>query len=393
VVSLFLLNLIDFKTYTSYKALPETWNSLVAHDIFLQRDYLKVLEASSPNNISVYYIGVFNNEDLVGMAIIQRVQLYAADVFRNKTNTAIKRMLKQLISKILKGNILVVGNLMQTGQHGVFLNESKVSYPEFLQALVNAIESLQENILKEEKKKIRLILFKDYFNEDAIHLNSDLLLSKKFYKVKAQPNMIMDIKSNWLVLNDYTANMTTKYRTRFKRAKKKLNSIKCQELDADAIKKNTTQLYKLYLNVSENAKINTFILSEHHFSSLKEALQNNFKIFGYYQGEELIGFYSLILNNKSLETYFLGYDEAHQYQNQLYLNMLYDMAKFAIEHKFKSVIYARTAMEIKSSVGAKPKEMFMYIKHTNAFLNTLLNAIFNIMNPKQKWEERHPFKN
>jgi hypothetical protein len=115
-------------------------------------------------------------------------------------------------------------------------------------------------------------------------------------------------------------------------------------------------------------------------------------VFGYYYQGNLIGFYTLILNNAVLETYFLGYDSKYQYQNQLYLNMLYDMLGFAIENKFDSVVYARTAMEIKSSVGAKAIPMTMYIKHTNKFANAILKVIFNFMKPNQKWEERHPFK-
>ena len=120
-------------------------------------------------------------------------------------------------------------------------------------------------------------------------------------------------------------------------------------------------------------------------------LQDGFRVFGYYLNEELIGFFTLILNGKHLETYFLGYDAEHQYQNQLYLNMLYNMLGFGINNKFKTVVYARTAMEIKSSVGAKPEAMIVYIKHTNSFMNAILKQIFGLMNPKQKWEERHPF--
>jgi len=48
-------------------------------------------------------------------------------------------------------------------------------------------------------------------------------------------------------------------------------------------------------------------------------------------------------------------------------------------------------MEIKSSVGAKPYDMGMYLKHTNSFLNAILKQLFNIMSPKRKWEERNPF--
>ena len=99
----------------------------------------------------------------------------------------------------------------------------------------------------------------------------------------------------------------------------------------------------------------------------------------------------MILNHDVLETYFLGYDSDHQYKNQLYLNMLYDMLGFAIEHKLSSVVYARTAMEIKSSVGAKPIPMTMYMRHTNDLANLILKGVFNFMKPNQNWEERHPF--
>ena len=131
---------------------------------------------------------------------------------------------------------------------------------------------------------------------------------------------------------------------------------------------------------------------ENHFYIMKDNLGDDFKVLGYYLEEKLVGFYTLILNNKQLETYFLGYDTEHQYTNQLYLNMLYDMVKYGVEHQFSSIVYARTAMAIKSSVGAKSRPMEMYMKHTNSNFNKLLKPIFGLMNPHQDWEERHPFK-
>ena len=151
-------------------------------------------------------------------------------------------------------------------------------------------------------------------------------------------------------------------------------------------------MHELYLNVSDNARFNTFILPQNHFYELKLKLKDKFKVYGYYLNDVLVGFYTLILNGKDLETYFLGYDSKHQYSNQLYLNMLYDMLQFGIENRFDTIVYARTAMAIKSSVGAKPEPMVMYLKHTNPFLNAILYPVFKLMNPAQNWEERHPFK-
>ena len=355
--------------------------------------YLKALEQALPDNITLYYVGVFKGEALVGITIVQLVQLYVKNMFRRSSSSSIKTFFRDIFSSVLKGNILVIGNLTHTGQHGiVYLNE-EINSREYLQAILKATNTLTNRIKSEKGKTIRVILLKDYFLNDPIHNAVEVFQSEKFNCVRVQPNMILNIKPNWNTMKDYVDDLSKKYRTRYRRARKKFGSIKKQELDIETIKANCMQLHNLYGNVSDNARFNTFFLPEHHFYSLKKELQDNFRVFGYYSDNKLIGFYTLILNNEVLETYFLGYDSEHQYRNQLYLNMLYDMLDFAIKNKFTSVVYARTAMEIKSSVGAQPINMVMYIKHTNSIINAFLKAIFSFMNPKQGWKERHPFIN
>ena len=385
---------IEFKSYKSVKNLPkESWDGLVNSDVFLQTRYLEAASKALPDTISMCYIGVFKNNKLVGIAIIQRVQLYLSDMFRHDESSKLKDFVRNLLSKVLKGNILVVGNLMHTGQHGIHFNQKEISYTQFLDIIFEAVEKLKKEIKLEFNKTIRLILFKDYFEKDLIHSEKDMFNTHKFNKLLVQPNMMMSIRNAWLTEQNYVANMTTKYRTRYKRARKKSEEIVVKELNLTELIDASKTLYSLYKNVSDNAAFNTFVLPEDHFWRLKEGLKDDFKVFGYLLDGELIGFYTLILNNKDLETYFLGYDSEHQYSNQLYLNMLYDMAAYAINNRFKTVIYARTAMEIKSSVGAKPKPMFMYLKYTNRLVNAILKQIFKLMNPSQDWDERHPFKN
>jgi hypothetical protein len=382
--------LIHYSVYTTINDVPKDWDSLVEHDILLTTPYLKALENASPTNISVFYIAVFKAGTLVGIAVVQRVQLYLKDMFRDTKVSCVKTFVKDAILKVLKGNILVVGNLTHTGQHGLYFNTERISSTNFYAEVFKGITELKTKIKLETNKTIRLILLKDFFNNDEL-LNAAFFQKEKLHKASVQPNMIMNIREDWCKNEDYVSCMNKKYRTRFRRAKKKLNSIACKEMNLEAIKANSKLLYTYYLNVSNNAKFNTFILPENHFYHYKLHLKDNFRIFGYYLKNELIGFFTLLLNGKQLETYFLGYHLEHQYQNQLYLNMLYDMAKFGIEHNFKTIVYARTAMEIKSSVGAKPVPMVMYLKHTNGVLNAVLKQVFRFMYPSKDWQERHPF--
>ena len=213
-----------------------------------------------------------------------------------------------------------------------------------------------------------------------------------FHKVFVQPNMVFSVQPKWLNIDDYTTSLTKKYRDRYKRSRKKNKETKVVELSLEDIKNKATVLHDLYKNVSNNAKFNTFLLPKNHFYSLKFHLKENFKVYGYFLDNELIGFYTLILNNRTLETYFLGYNSEYQSLYQLYLNMLYDMVAFAIDNNYKTIVYARTAMAIKSSVGAEAKDMAVYLKHTQPFFNIILKQVFKFMNPSQNWKARHPFK-
>ncbi|SFC96406.1 GNAT family N-acetyltransferase [Algibacter pectinivorans] len=384
--------MIQHKIYNGVDVLPKTWDALPVSDVFLKTGFLKGLETSMPCNITGYYVGVFKHDELVGIAIVQRVEMYADDIFRKSSSNKIKEVGKQLVSKIVKGNALVVGNLLHTGQHGMYFNPLKMSQNEFLNELERALKALTLEIKTKFNKKIRIIVFKDYFENDKIHEATHFFKSNNLYKVQVQPNMVFKSET-WKTTNEYISAFNKKYKRRYNTARKKAADLNYRELDSDYLNTNSKAIFSLYETVSDNAGVNSFKLPENHFYQLKVHLKERFKVFGVFLNEELVGFYSLILNDTVLETYFLGYNKTLQQAYQMYLNMLFNMAFFGIENQFKRIVYARTAMEIKSSIGAKPYDMHIYLNHTNSFIaNTVLKAIVKYMNPIQKWEERHPFK-
>jgi phage terminase large subunit len=159
----------------------------------------------------------------------------------------------------------------------------------------------------------------------------------------------------------------------------------------DIIKQEET-IYDLYHHVAKNAHFNTFFLAKNHFRIFKELLQDKFLFYGYFLDEKLIGFNTLVKSGEVMDTYFLGYDDTIQREKMLYLNMLYDMVAYSINKGFKEIIFARTALEIKSSVGAKPQEMFGFMKHDNSIIDLAIDKVFCYLDPEVIWKERNPFK-
>ena len=112
----------------------------------------------------------------------------------------------------------------------------------------------------------------------------------------------------------------------------------------------------------------------------------------YFLDEKLVGFTTTINNGHELEAHYLGYDAKVNGPTMLYLNMLYDMIKYGIEIGVNDIVLSRTALEIKSSVGAKPVNMYFYLRHQKTHTNKLLPMLLSYLTPNQDWEPRNPFK-
>lgn len=375
--------LYSYKIYNSTALLPVNWNDVAQENVFLSTDYLTVLEKSSPVNMTYNFIGLFNDEQLIGIAIAQYIDLNQLQSFGER-DKCLKKYIRNFIFKTFSSRVLVIGNNMLTGQNAFCIveNYNKVEAIKTLKLAASELENFY--------KKIHITLFKDFEeNEIQYFEKADF---KDFFLFSTQPNMVFKVNKNWKSQLDYIDSLTKKYRDQYKRSHKKLDGIIKRKMELDEIQKHQKELYNLYFYVAKNAPFNTFFLAENHFEVFKQNLQDKFLVYGYFLNEKLIGFNTLIKNKTALDTYFLGYDETLQREKMLYLNMLYDMIGYAVKKQFKEIILARTALEIKSSVGAQPIKMIGYIKHSNPFLNRYMSTIFPYLEPETIWQERNPFK-
>jgi hypothetical protein len=378
---------LQSKVFTSVSALPDAWNSIAAGNIFLSTDYLKVLEVSAPKNMTCYFIGIFEADNLVGVAISQFLDLSDVGSFGER-DSCIKRKVRDFAFRRFTAHILIVGNNMLTGQN-TFRFADHVDHQAALIAIDGAVVQIKKDKAS-QGVKTHLTIWKDFPGKATADFAFPLFDS--YYKFSTQPNMVFDIRSHWHSEIDYVADLNKKYRDQYKRARKKNDGVTMRKLSLAEIEANNDTIYALYHNVAKNAPFNTFWLSNNHFVALKEWLGDEFLLYGYFLDGQLIGFDTLIKNGDSMDTYFLGYDESCQRDKMLYLNMLYNMIAYSIKKRFKKVIFARTALEIKSSVGAKPVYLFGYIKHTNPILNRFMPKLFSYFEPDMTWHERHPFK-
>ncbi len=382
-----LKTLHSYQIYSSVSQLPENWNELAVSTIFLSKEYLAILEKSAPANMICHFIGVFENETLIGIAVSQFLDLNHLESFGER-DQCFKSSIRNILFKNFCSHILLVGNNTLTGQNAFVISEN-VNQTEVLKTLKKAVLELKK-IFKNKGKKVHLCAFKDFYEEELNRF--EIPEFNPYLRFSTQPNMVLGIRDNWKTEENYVTDLSKKYRDQYKRARKKGAGLLKRQLTLAEIIAQEEVIYDLYYHVAKSAPFNTFFLPKNHFTVFKEQLQDNFLFYGYFENEKLIGFNTLIKNGTDLDTYFLGYDESIQREKMLYLNMLYDMIGYAIKEQFETIIFARTALEIKSSVGAKPKKMYGLMCHDNQFINSKLNLFFRYLEPVIIWQERHPFR-
>lgn len=372
---------LNYQIYNSVHEIPLDWDR-IHEDVFLNIPYLTAQENALPIHMNVFYIGVFQMNQLVGKAIVQRVRTNANELFRRNPN-----VIKQNLLQILNLNMLCLGNLKLTGEHA-FVYDKKVDELEILLVLKKALNEMTITS-RSENKPIQLILIKDFYKDSLEYVHQ---VFKDYELLSVQPNMVLELRKDWKCFEDYLDSMRTKYRTRAKRAFKKSENIRFKSLNLKEIIENQDLIYPLYLNVLENAGFSLYKLPKNYFEEMKRQMPYTFHFYGGFYQEKLVCFFSMIENHEQIETGFLGYDKDLQKEHQLYLNILYQMTKYAIEHGFDHIDYSRTAMEIKSSIGAEPIEAYGFLKHTNPLMNSVLKSLFKKFYQQENWIQRKPFK-
>lgn len=381
------MNNYTFQIYTSVTKLPSHWNDIAIDNIFLSTVYLEVLEKSAPTNMSCYFIGLFEEETLVGVALSQFIDLNHLESFGERDH-CMKTTVRNFIFRNFASHILFIGNNMLTGQNA-FAFSKETQPTQALKTLYLAANEIKKRC-KEQGKKVHLTTFKDFFEKDLTPFSIPEF--QHHYQFSTQPNMVYVNRSDWKSEQDYIDALSKKYRDQYKRARKKAIGIEKRKMHLDDIIHYEETIYELYFHVAKNAPINSFLLAKNHFRVFKEILKDQFLFYGYFLEGELIGFNTLIKNGNTLDTYFLGYDSRLQSEKMLYLNMLYDMIAYSINKGYETIIFARTALEIKSSVGAKPVKMYGFVEHSNPLLNRFMEPIFKYLEPEMHWHERNPFK-
>ena len=375
--------------FSSIDEIPShIWEDLgCTKNIYFHPNFLKSLEKNHPKIIFSYVVLVDENNSPIAFASLKIIDFYLNSI---KSELDFLKNIGRKLNifpdkKPLK--LLICGNTFVTGEHGVFIKENqnkKVIIKRLAESLNHFV-----NANKKLKKQIDAFLLKDFAQESLFI--TDELKEFKYHTFSVEPNMQLKLNDNWKNFDDYLAALKTKFRVKAKKAFKQSLDLRIEDVTLINISQKLPEMTALYEKVASNAEFNLGNFNLETYKHLKEKFGDDYILKSYWLEDKIVGFISGVINNKSLDAHFVGIDYQKNREYAIYQRMLYHYIEIAISKKLKTINFGRTASEIKSSVGAVPQDLTMYLRHKKTITNKILKLFLQRVQPKP-FQQKFPFK-
>jgi predicted N-acyltransferase len=378
-------NKYAFKVFESLSAIDkEVWDNINLSIPFYQKHaFLSVIE-NIQRDIQFRYVLIWQEKQVVGALYVQLLSFSFKNLvnYSGDQSNGIKGRIKKYMSQ-KNARLLNLGDVFFTGDKGIISKNEEPVIP-----LIPLIFTAINKTFKDKKPSAALVA-NVYLQDESRCMD---FYNNAFHSFTTEPDMFMSVDDNWKSFEGYINSFSSKYRVRAKKVITVSKEIGQKELSLEDIVAQKSALECLYNNVVNHVAFNMATLNVDFFARVKQLYGNQCTIIGYYLNGRLVSFACLFhIDPGTLHVHYIGLDYEVNREYKLYNRMLLDFVKFAIEKGLKSIHFGRTATEIKTTIGAEPRQLNAYLKMNNAMANATLPYFLNRIKPAE-YIPRNPFK-
>lgn len=183
----------------------------------------------------------------------------------------------------------------------------------------------------------------------------------------------------------YLLSLRSHYRYRVKKALKKSSNVVISKINK---KDFSNEHYLLYLEVYENSKDKLECLTLKFFKEFPS------EIYEFRSGntKELLGFIQLVQDGNKLTFLFGGFRQTYNRKYDLYMKMLIEIIRIGIDRGVETIEFGQTAEETKLKLGCVSVKKYLYVHHSNKFMNFLITNLLPVLSYKPHGTKYKVFK-
>lgn len=346
---------------------PEDW-SRVFPDILESYYFFRAIDESSFCEFSFYYILVYNNTSLVGIAPCFLMN-YPLDTTIEGPFKKITGKLINLFPRLLNPKIIICGSCTCEGRIGISQEYKNSVFKEMICAM--------EEIAKEES--VSMLAFKDFSIQYNDILN--MLSSFGYYRMASFPSVELDI--HFKSFEEYLKTLSRSTRKDLKRKFSKLDTLeKITFKVSNSLDDLLDNAYELYLQTFSKSDVQFEKIPKDFFTSISRNMPSEAKFFTWHLNDKLIAFNLCLSANGKLIDEYIGMDYAYAYKFNLYFVTFRDIINYCIENGIKKYESGALTYEPKRRLGCNFLPLNIYAKHNNKIINPFFKILCCLIKPE-----------
>ncbi len=374
----------DFlKVYKSVEEVQSVLHTLNADGkLELSLPYLTAMQRPVPG-MEFRYAVLYHKHKPVLFGYFQLFTITSANFGLDEKGGMMRRIIRFLMD-IKKVRVLILGNAMRNETCCFCYDRGMLDE---IQA-VSLLGSIAEEIASDECALA--VVLKDIPDSDGAR---QWLAAQKYQTPWPDQLMILDVRPGWTSLDLYLEDLSRKYRARANKILASLGSVRVEKLEMDRVAQLETKIDGLFGNVLDSQRFLLTRPGTGHFTDLMKNYGDQFEVYGYFDGEELIAFFTAFITPDAYEMYYVGFDYSLNPERQLYFNILFAGLERAILNKKKHLNFGRTSFDAKASMGAQAVERKYYFK-APGIPDAVTGWFVNFFSALEdgKWRLRNPLK-
>lgn len=268
---------------------------------------------------------------------------------------------------VLRFPVRVMGSVLGSGGHAYRFKEG-IPSAQRRQLVSDALTQSLRNHPGTSRPRVALVKDFPLHDADAGGRSGGRRWMPNWIDLEFDPVMRLPLDPSWRALEDYLASLRTKSRTKVKRILSCSESCSLEEWDLAMVTAHAQDLYDLYLQVYDEASFRLGSLLVEDLVAAKHRWGDDFKVQVIRHGDRLVAFQCGYVTRTTVEAFFVGFHRGLNRDLSLYQRMLVEFIRWGIEAGAREVVMGRTALDIKSSVGALPEHWYCSVHFKNPLL-------------------------
>lgn len=275
--------------------------------------------------------------------------------------------------------VRVMGTVLSSGDHAYRFTDA---FPE--SGRHNALHEALNIKCIDSSESPKSSLIKDHYTDKPWEekLAGRSQWHKDWIDLEFDPVMEVDLNPNWNTFEDYTAALRKKSRTKIRRILRGSEELVLKNLTLNKVQAYSQDLHALYNQVYDRAGFKLGRLYPEDLVELKRQWGDHFPVIAYYLDDKLVGFQCGITTESCTEAFFVGFSFEENKIHSIYQRMLLEFIKQAITTGSQRIALGRTALDIKSSLGACPKRLICHMRVDRPLVHVLTKVIARASSPK-----------